>query len=117
MFYSCMVSMVLVLWNGYGIQGQNYIALLQGSGMPEGFLYINLILGICFRLLILNIFHWCNGYQIRVQIQWSEIVSREGKIRTLLFISDIVNLISKPSMEREGLMLLFWSALVVEGGW
>ena len=47
--------MVLVLWNGYGI------ALLQGSGMPKGFLYIKVILVLCFRLLILNIFQWCNG--------------------------------------------------------
>ena len=56
MFHSCVVSMVLVLWNGYGIYGQNHVACLQGSEMPAVFLYINLILGICFRLLTLNIF-------------------------------------------------------------
>ena len=45
--------MVLVLWavkailgNGYGIQGQNYVALLQGSEMTAGFHFRNLILGI-----------------------------------------------------------------------
>ena len=50
-----MVSMVLVLWevgailgNGYGIQGQNYVAMLQGCRMPAGFLSRNLILGIYF---------------------------------------------------------------------
>ena len=59
-FHPGMVSMVLIIWNGYGIQGQNYAGLLQGSGMPAGLLYINLILGICFRLLTLNIFQWCN---------------------------------------------------------
>ena len=59
-FHPGMVSMVLIIWNGYGIQGQNYVGLLQGSGMPAGLLYINLILGICFRLLTLNIFQWCN---------------------------------------------------------
>ena len=44
MFHPRMTSMVLVLWdagailgNGYGIQGQNYVALLQGSRMPVGF--------------------------------------------------------------------------------
>ena len=44
------VSMVLVLWevaailgNGCGIQGQNYVAWLQGSKMPVGFHYKNLI--------------------------------------------------------------------------
>ena len=48
-----MVSMVLVLCevaailgNGYGIQGQNYFALPQGSEMPAGFHHRNLILGI-----------------------------------------------------------------------
>ena len=53
MFHSCMASMVLVLWdvdaipgNGYGIQGQNYVALLQRSGIPAGFHSRNLILGI-----------------------------------------------------------------------
>ena len=50
---SFMHGMVLVLWeveailgNGYGIQGQNYVAFIQGSGMPAGFLSRNLILGI-----------------------------------------------------------------------
>ena len=32
--------------NGYGIQGQNYVALLQGKEMPSGFHFRNLILGI-----------------------------------------------------------------------
>ena len=49
-----------ILGNEFGIEGQNYVAFLQGSGMPAGFLSRNLILGICFRLLILNIFLWCN---------------------------------------------------------
>ena len=45
--------MVLVLWevdaileNGYGIQGQNYVVFLQGSGMPAGFHFRNFIFGI-----------------------------------------------------------------------
>ena len=48
-----MVSTVLVLWevaailgNGYGIEGQNYVALLQGSEMPAGFQHRNLVLSI-----------------------------------------------------------------------
>ena len=52
-FFLRMVSMVLVLWglgyilgNGYGIQGQNYVALLLGSEMSAGFHSINLISGI-----------------------------------------------------------------------
>ena len=43
-----MVSMVLVSWvvgailgNGYGIQGQNDVALLQGSEITAGFHYRN----------------------------------------------------------------------------
>ena len=32
--------------NGPGIQGQNYVALLQGSEMTAGFHYRNWILGI-----------------------------------------------------------------------
>ena len=45
--------MVLFLWrvgailgNGYGIQGQNSVALLQGSEMPAGFHYKYLRLGV-----------------------------------------------------------------------
>ena len=45
-----MVIMVLVLWkvaailgNGCGIQGQNDVKWLQGSKMPVGFHYKNLI--------------------------------------------------------------------------
>ena len=51
-----MVSMVLVPWgvgailgNRYRIQGQNYVALFQGSEMISRFHYRNWILGICFR--------------------------------------------------------------------
>ena len=46
----CMGSMVLVLWeptaflgNGRGIKGQNYVVWLQGSKIPIGFHYRNLI--------------------------------------------------------------------------
>ena len=52
MFHSCMSSMVFVLWvvdavlqSWCGIQGQNYVALLQESGMPTCFHSRNLILG------------------------------------------------------------------------
>ena len=45
--------MVLLLWkvdailgNGYGIYGQNYVALLQGSEISTGFHYRVVILGI-----------------------------------------------------------------------
>ena len=48
--FLCMVSIVLVLWevaailaNGCGIQGQNYVAWLQGSKMSVGIHYKNLI--------------------------------------------------------------------------
>ena len=56
-------SMVNILWgvdavlgNGYGIQEQNYVALLQGSEKSAGFHSRNLILDIqCFRLIMLNV--------------------------------------------------------------
>ena len=42
--------------NGHGLQGQNYVALLQGSKTSAGFPSRNLILGIpCFRLITLNV--------------------------------------------------------------
>ena len=51
MFY--LHGMVIVLWkvtailgNGSGMQGQKYIAWLQGSEIPVGFHYRNLISGI-----------------------------------------------------------------------
>ena len=51
--FSRMVSMVLVPWgvgailgNGYRIQGQNYVTLLQGSEITAGFHCRNWILDI-----------------------------------------------------------------------
>ena len=48
--FFCLVSMVLVLWevaailgNSRGIQGQNNIAWPEGSEIPVGFHYKNLI--------------------------------------------------------------------------
>ena len=71
--------MVLALWevaailgNGCGIQGQNYVARLQGSKMPVGFHYKNLIYTIhCIRL---NVSQWSKGQQTRLQTQRSETV-------------------------------------------
>ena len=40
------VGSAALLGNGWGIQGQNYVAWLQGSKIPAGFRYRNLILGI-----------------------------------------------------------------------
>ena len=64
-----MISLVLVLWgagaittNGYGIQVQNCVGLLQVSGVTAGFHYRNLILGVQnFRLITLNILQWSNS--------------------------------------------------------
>ena len=57
-----MMSMVLIKWvvgailgNWYKIQGQHYVVLLQGSEMSAGFHDMNLILGICFRFIVLNV--------------------------------------------------------------
>ena len=63
------MSMVIVLWevtailgNGCGIQGQKYVAWLQGSEMPVGFHDRNLISGIqCFRLINFNMPQRSNG--------------------------------------------------------
>ena len=44
------VRVAAILRNGYEIQGQNYVTLLQGSEMTAGFHYRNLIFCICFRL-------------------------------------------------------------------
>ena len=60
--------MVLILWgigaifgNGYGIQGQNCYKL-QGSEMSAEFHSRNLTLGICFRLITLNVCEWSAGF-------------------------------------------------------
>ena len=58
-----MVNMVLVLLEDaailvcvYGIQGQEYIALLQGNEMLAGLHYRNLMLGMqCFPLITRNV--------------------------------------------------------------
>ena len=71
-FISCILKKVLVLWevgailgDRYGIQEQNYVPLLQGSGMPAGFHYKNLALSICFRSITMNVFQQSDGQQIR----------------------------------------------------
>ena len=63
------MSIVIVLWevtailgNGCGIQGHKYVAWLQGSEIPVGFQYRNLISSIkCFRLINLIVSQWSNG--------------------------------------------------------
>ena len=59
-----MHGMALVLWgvgailgNGYGIQGQAYVALLQGSEITAGFYCRNWILDIHFRLIAVKNVH------------------------------------------------------------
>ena len=61
-------SMVLVLWgvgdilgNEYRIPGKNCF-IVQGSEMSTGFHSGNLILGICFRLITLNVYQWSQGF-------------------------------------------------------
>ena len=45
-----------ILGNGYGILGQNYVALFQQSEKSAGFHSRNLILSIqCFSLIMLNV--------------------------------------------------------------
>ena len=39
-----MIDHLGILGNGFGIQGQNYVKLLQGSEMTAGYHYSNLIL-------------------------------------------------------------------------
>ena len=62
-----MVNMVLafcgfILGNGYGIQVQSYVALLQGREMSALSHSRNLILSICcFRITALNVCQWPNG--------------------------------------------------------
>ena len=64
-----MVSIVLVPWgvrailgNRCEIQGQNYVALLQGSEITTGFHYRSWILDIQgFRLVAMNVHWWPNG--------------------------------------------------------
>ena len=79
-----MVSMTLVLWivgfilgNGYGIYGQNYVALLLGNEMAAVFHYRNLMVvcatqdlpvGLCslvcveslwmIKVMVAGFFHW-----------------------------------------------------------
>ena len=51
-----------ILGKGYGNQGQNFVALLQGSEMPAGFHHRNSVLGLlCFRLFASNVYQWSNG--------------------------------------------------------
>ena len=44
--FSSMASSCCYLGNGYGILGQDYVALLLGSEMSAGFQHRNLTLGI-----------------------------------------------------------------------
>ena len=65
--------MVLVLWgvdvilgNGYGIWGQPYVALIQGSGALAGFRSGNWILGVwCFGMARGNVRWWLYSWGVR----------------------------------------------------
>ena len=50
-----------ILWNGYGIQGENYVSLLQGSEMSAEFHYRDLILYICYGFIALGVYYGAGG--------------------------------------------------------
>ena len=50
-----------ILWNGYGIRGENYVSLLQGSEMSAEFHYRDLILYICYGFIALGVYYWAGG--------------------------------------------------------
>ena len=66
-FFMC-GELVLVLWgvclilrNGYGILGQNYVALLQKSEMSSGLHSRNIVLGMhCCRITTVIVDKWPN---------------------------------------------------------
>ena len=66
--------------NGYEIQGQNHVARLQGMVLWVWPHYRNFILGLwCFRWIICDMLDWPNEQHGRLSLQWSVIVSREGR--------------------------------------
>ena len=67
------------LGNGYEIQGQNYVARLQGRVLWVWPYYRNFMLGIwCFRWIMSDMFNWPNGQQGRLPFRQSVIISWEG---------------------------------------
>ena len=56
-----------ILGNGCGIQEQNYVKLLQGSGMTAGYhTGIGVCVISCFRVLPLIVSQWYSGKYVRV---------------------------------------------------
>ena len=75
------VGVGAILGNGCGIQGQNYVALLQGSERVAGFHRRSWILCVlCYRLTYVGESQWCSDQISRVPFQQPNIVSRKGKI-------------------------------------
>ena len=74
------VGVGVILGNRWWIQEQNYVELLQGSGMTAGCHYKDQILCICFRLTTLDVSQWCSGWHMGVSIQLPRIVSGKGRI-------------------------------------
>ena len=69
----------------------------------------------CIGLNILNASQWLNGWQIRLQIQQSEIISRKDEDEFTLKFSyyEPYAMLKTKSGMTEGLMLLYWRALSV----
>ena len=89
-----------------------YVALLQGSKMSASLHSSNLILGIeCFRIPAMDVSLWPEGYDIRVRLRKSEIVSRKGQNIYLLFNYDIVKYLLRTNSggEKENLICYFRS--------
>ena len=83
------------LGNGYEIQGQNYVARLQGRVLRVWSRYRNFILGISsFRWIIPDMIKWSNGQQDNLLFQRSEIVSGEDRFSNFWYREPSVMLIA-----------------------
>ena len=83
------------LGDGYVIQGQSYVARLQGRILWVWPRYRNFMLSIwCFKWILSDMFKWSNGQQNTLLFQRSVIVSREGKFFNVWYCEPSVMLIA-----------------------
>ena len=103
------------LGNGYEIQGQNYVAKLQGRVLWVWSRCRNFMLGIsCFRWIIFDMLNLPNGKQGRLTFRRSVIVSREDKFFNFWYCEPSVMLIaSARSQSARGASLTISHSLLV----
>ena len=87
-----------ILWNGYGISGQNDVALLKGSGMSAGLHFTNLILDTnCCSITASILDQRLNMLNKRNSSQRTKVFSRQGMVHMTALLKTVDGVERRPN--------------------